>query len=155
MSTNPNPEDALDPSNQDIPNLDALPDMPAIKRSELIMPAREALHNAGITQGEVKKDYRARVEAQDEIRARYLAQIKREREELRKTPKIIKLKIRNLKDQHDACQESLHYAKQDYETLLNKADITGKTTAAKEIMERIEREIFEVRRDISELEALL
>jgi cell division septum initiation protein DivIVA len=155
MSTNPNPEDALDPSNLDIPNLDNLPDMPSIKRSEIIIPAREALHNAGITQGEVKKDYRARVEAQDEIRARYLDQIKREREELKKEPKIIKLKIRNLKEQHDACQESLHYAKQDYETLLNNADITGKASAAKVIMERIEKEIFDLRRDISDHEALL
>lgn len=155
MSNSPDPSDALDPSNLDIPNLDNLPDMPSIKRSEIIIPAKESLHNASISQGEVKKDYRSRVEAQDEIRARYLAQIKRENEELRKNPKIIKLKIRNLKEQHDACQESLHYAKQDYETLLNKADITGKTSAAKEIMERIEKEIYDVRRAISDLEALL
>lgn len=137
----------------DAPNIPD--DMPEVKPGELIAPARESLHNASLTQLEVKKDYRARLEAQEEVRARYLAQIKREKEELKKDPDIIKFKIRNLKEHHDECLESLHYAKQDYETLLNSADITGKTSAAKVIVERMEREIYDVRKEISELEALL
>ncbi len=84
-----------------------------------------------------------------------MAQVKREKEEIKKHPDALKFKIRNLKEQHDECLESLHYAKQDYEALLNSADITGKTTRAKEIVERIEKEIFDCRREISELEGLL
>jgi hypothetical protein len=133
-----------------------IPDeIPPVAPGELIMPAKESLHNASITQAAVKNDYRSRLEAQEEVRARYLAHIKREAEELKKNPDVIKMKIRNLKEQHDECLESLHYAKQDYETLLNSADITGKTSAAKIIMERIEKEIFDARKEISELEALL
>jgi DNA repair exonuclease SbcCD ATPase subunit len=142
-------------SNQEIPDQQIPSEIAPINPGEIIRPAQESLHNAFVTQNEVKKDYRSRVEAQEEVRARYLAKVKREKEELKKHPDIIKLKIRNLKDQHDECLESLHYAKQDYDALLQQADLTGKTSAAKEVMERIEKEIWDARREISELEALL
>ena len=130
-------------------------DIAPINPGEIITPAKEALHNASISQADVKNEYHHRLEEQDEIKARYLAHIKREKEELKKNPEFIKFKIRNLKEQIDECNESLHYAKQDWETLLANADITGKATAAKEIVERIEKEIFTAKREISDLEGLL
>jgi len=140
----------------DIPDITSLPsEVAPINPSEFIMPAGEALHNAGITQSEVKSDYKRRVEEQYAIRAKYLAHIKREEEELKKDPDAIKFKLTNLKDQHDALHESLHYAKQDYDALLNNADLTGRTSASKAIVDRMEREIYDVRQQISQLNGLL
>jgi hypothetical protein len=130
-------------------------DIDPINPSEIIIPAKEALHNAAITQSDVKSDYHKRVEEQDEKKARLLAKIKREREELKKNPDMIKYKIRNLKEQINECDESLHYARQDVDALVANADITGKVSQAKIIVERIEKEIYDAKKEISELEGLL
>jgi hypothetical protein len=149
--TNPTPNDEIPYHEINVPE-----GIAPIKPEEFIgTPAGEALHNASVTQKEVKSDYHRRLEEQEEKRAKFLARIKREHEEMKKNPDVIKLKIRNLKEQVDECEEALHYAKQDYEAFLHNADITGKATAAKVIMERIEREIYDAKKEISELEGLL
>jgi hypothetical protein len=132
-----------------------IPDETVSNNGGILTPAPEALHNASISQKDVKKEYQGRLVQQDEVRARYLDHIKREKESLKKDKVAIKFKIRTLKDLHDACLESLHYAKQDLDHLMNHADITGKATAARKIVEGIEKEIFDAKRDISELEKLL
>jgi chromosome segregation ATPase len=138
------------------PDLSNIPiDIPSINPSEIIIPAKESLHNASLTQEEVKTEYRRLLEEQEEKKARYLAHIKREKELLLKDPTAIKFKIRNLKDHHDACLEALHYANQDYEAWVNKADLTGKLASARAIKEGIEKEIEDCRTEISKLEALL
>lgn len=143
----------------DIPqpkSIEDIPDIAPIKPEEVIdAPFKESLIEVAQTQKEVKTMYQRAVEKHAENAARLKAHIKSSKEAEDADRNFILFKIQNMKDMIDENTEALHYAQQDYDALVMKADLSGKAAAAKEVCNRLERDIASFKRELSELERSL
>jgi hypothetical protein len=136
-------------------SLDDIPDIAPIKREELIIPSfKESLNEASTSQQDVKNEYKMKVEEQAEKLARLKARIRDSQLDERKNQEFILFKIANLKEEIDQLEESLHYAKQDYDAWVAKADLSGGASKALAVVETLERDIHKAKMEISRLEAL-
>jgi uncharacterized coiled-coil DUF342 family protein len=134
-------------------SIDNIPDVAPIAPEEVV-PMQENLIEVAFSQKEVKGMYQRLVDAQAEKLARLKASIKSSEVEKRDRDFIL-FKIQNLKDQVDENSEALHYAQQDYDSLVMKADLSEKATEARAVVERLNRDIAHYKQQISELERKL
>jgi DNA repair exonuclease SbcCD ATPase subunit len=136
-------------------SLDDIPDIAPIKREELIIPSfKESLNEASESQQDIKNDYKKIVEEQAEKLAKLKARIRDSQVDEKNDREYVLFKIANLKEEVDQLEESLHYAKQDYEAWVGRADLSGGVSKALAIVETIERDIHRAKMEISRLEAL-
>lgn len=143
----------VDENNVHPKSINDIPEIPPINPEEVV-PMKENLIEVAFSQKEVKGMYQRLVEAQDEKLARLKASIKSSDVD-KKDREFILFKIQNMKDQIDENTEALHYAQQDYNALVMKADLSDKMTAAREVVVRIERDIAHYKQELSELERKL
>lgn len=123
--------------------------------SDIIIPAGEALDNADKTQKEIKQLYRNLVETQQEDVNRLKYKFKQLNKEPLKDKELIKFKMRSIKEQLEELMESRHYLVQDYEQLIKLADLSGRASSAKQVLDDMDREIEMARQELSQLNALL
>ena len=100
--------------------------------------------------------YRAALQEQEENLARYKNRIRdaEASKKLKDDKELIDFKIRNLQEQIEELNESLHYAKQDLAQVMADMDISGKATEYRLAVENIEKEIQFAKDKISELTRL-
>jgi archaellum component FlaC len=91
------------------------------------------------------------LQEQAEKLARYKQRIK-EANNKKMDSQLLNFKITSIKEQIDEQTEALHYAKQDLAAFEAKLDLSGNITRCKEAVEAIEKEIEDLKKELSNLE---
>jgi len=70
------------------------------------------------------------------------------------TREIINFKMNNIREEIDVLEESLHYARQDVEFFQSNLEISNRAVEARRALEDTERQVAELRKEYSRLNAL-